>query len=283
MARNAERHGVSPPPGTDPRTGTDPGEDLPDLLASRASSRRTGAMTRHRTTARGVSSPHPHRTSRCGRRRVPRRGSEAGPRRRQADRLPADRQLPVHENYGDPRGQRHATPASTSRTCRGARRSSPPRRAASRWHTTSSRAGCMLYLYGTQRHDIHLHPPQQRPHRDGPRTAAGASSAPPIAVEDGAQGHGRRADRAGTATRATPRETTTSTSRCTRGRRRREPDPVPERRRAPALPGHASARRSRSACAACRSRPAAARSSSARRRCAGGPAGSGRRSSASGP
>ena len=184
-----------------------------DLLSSRPSSRRTGAMTRHRTTARGgllllltallgaavVASPGA----------APKPGLVDG----QPIVFPLIGNYPYSDELRRRRARTAATPGSTSRTCRGARPVVAAEAGRVRWHTTSCARRLHALPLRPQRHDIHLYPSQQRPHRAvrGPWRAASSGPRTPSRTERGSRPASRSR---GTGTRATPRETTTSTSRC---------------------------------------------------------------------
>ena len=137
---------------------------------------------------------------------------------------------------------------STSRTCRGARPSSPPRRAASGGtRRPGGRAACSTST--AERHDVHLHPSQQRPHR-ALRRQGRLQARHRVRRRGRSAGHGRRADRVERRLGRRRGEPPSPLRGAPRRRRRRQPVPVPQRGRAPALPRAGSARRSRSACVA---------------------------------
>ena len=131
-----------------------------------------------------------------------------------------------------------------------------------------------------ERHDLPLHPPQQRPHREARQPGHVRARASPTRTGSRTAPRSRPGSRSPTtATRATPRAPTTSTSRCTR---RTAPTsiPFPYLNAADA----AALRRSRGADAGRHARaqgrpavrPVPACSSSRSRRCGSGPAAPGR-------
>ena len=109
------------------------------LVASRPSSGEPGAAISHRTTARGAVLLVTLATA------IAAASADAAPKPSIVFPLLAD--VPVWDNYGDARvNGRHA-----GIDIEGAPRRTPVLAAEAgrvRWHTTSARAGCMLYLYG---------------------------------------------------------------------------------------------------------------------------------------
>ena len=133
-----------------------------------------------------------------------------------------------------------------------------------------------------ERHDVPLYPPEQRPHGEvGGQGRVQARRR--VRGRGRREGDRRRADRVPRRLRRRGREPPPPLRGPPERRRGRQSVPVPQRGRAPAVP-----RQDRDVVLAGRARHPgrgrrAGRSSFGRRRCAGGPVGSGRRSSASAP
>ena len=181
---------------------------------SRPSRARTGAMTRHRTTARGVSLLI--LTALLAAAVVASPG--AAPKPGLVDGSPIVFPLIGDYPYADelrrparqrqPRRDRHRerAVAHSRRRRRGGQGQVVDDLGARRLHALPLRQ---------ERHDIPLYPPQQRPH-GGVRGQGRVQARRLVRGRGRREGHRGRADRRTWATRATPRATTTSTSRCTR-------------------------------------------------------------------
>ena len=179
-------------------------------------------------------SPLPDRSPRSGRRRVPGRGSETRPRRRQADRLPADRRLRVLDELRRPPRQRQSRRhRHRERPVAHARR----RGGGGPGAVAHDLGACRLHALPlrAQRHDVPLHPPQQRPDREV-RGSRRLQARHVVRGRGRREGDGGRADRLERRLRRRGGEPPPPLRGASRGRRRREPVPVPQRRRAPPLP-----------------------------------------------
>ena len=137
--------------------GADPARGIAGIAPPRALrlrfEREPELDARHRTTARGS----PPRS----RRSVAATGSAQRAAKVPQLDLPGRRHGLVLDDFGDPRGQGGHEGNDIMATRRAPAVAAEAGKVG--FWTTSARAGCMLYLYGDERHDVPLHPPEQRP------------------------------------------------------------------------------------------------------------------------